>query len=42
MFGYLKLEETLSKIAGVKVDLVMKRALKPRLGRRFLDEAVAV
>jgi predicted nucleotidyltransferase len=42
MFGYLELEKTLTEIAGVKVDLVMRRALKPRIGRRILAEAVAV
>jgi predicted nucleotidyltransferase len=42
LFRYLELEEVLSTIAGVKVDLVMRRALKPRIGRRILAEAVAV
>jgi predicted nucleotidyltransferase len=40
MLGYLELEETLSKIAGLEVDLVIKRALKPRIGRRILAEAI--
>lgn len=42
MLGYLELEATLSKIAGVEVDLVIKRALKPRIGRRILAEAIPV
>ena len=41
-FEFIALEEKLSEILGVKVDLVMKTALKPRLERRILSEAVAV
>jgi len=32
----------LSDLLGVKVDLVMKQALKPAIGRRILDEVVPV
>ncbi len=41
--GLLKfgiLEDYLSKLAGVKVDLVMKSALKPGIGRYILKEVV--
>ncbi len=41
-FKFLELEERLSKFLGVKVDLVSKRALKPRIGRHILKEVVAV
>jgi predicted nucleotidyltransferase len=40
MFG--QLENYLSDILGVKVDLVMKDALKPRLKDSILNEAVYV
>ena len=40
MFG--QLENYLSDILGVKVDLVMKDSLKPRLKDRILNEAVYV
>ena len=39
-FKFIELEEYLSGIIGRKVDLVSKKALKPRIGRRILDEAV--
>ncbi len=41
-FEFLRLEEHLSRLVGVKVDLVMKSALKPRIGERILAEVVAV
>lgn len=37
-FKFLELEERLSEWLGAKVDLVTKAALKPRIGRRILDE----
>ena len=37
-FKFLDLEERLSEWLGAKVDLVTKAALKPRIGRRILDE----
>ena len=40
MFG--QLENYLSDILGVKVDLVMKDSLKPRLKDRILNEAIYV
>ena len=39
-FKFLELEERLSEWLGVKVDLVTKAALRPRIGRRILNEAV--
>lgn len=39
---FLDLEEELCRILGVKVDLVMKKALKPAIGRRILAEVVMV
>ena len=35
---FIKLENDLSKILGIKVDLVMKQALKPNIGKRILKE----
>ena len=41
-FEFLELEEYLHQILGVKVDLVSKKALKPRIGAQILKEAQAV
>jgi len=38
MFRYLELERDLSRILGAPVDLVMKEALKPAIGKRILNE----
>ena len=35
---FLALEEELSTLLGVPVDLVQKKALKPAIGRRILQE----
>ena len=35
---FIKLENHLSQILGTKVDLVTKKALKPYIGRRILQE----
>jgi predicted nucleotidyltransferase len=40
LFTFVEVENYLSEILGVKVDLVMKDALKPRLKERILNEAV--
>ena len=42
LFEYIRLEDYLSEILGIKVDLVMKSALKPAIGKRILEEVVAV
>jgi uncharacterized protein len=41
-FEFLELEEYLSKLIGVPVDLVEKQALKPRIGSRILSEVVMI
>jgi predicted nucleotidyltransferase len=38
LFKFLELEEYLSHLIGKKVDLVSKKALKPRIGKRILSE----
>ncbi len=40
LFTFVELEDFLSEVLGVKVDLVMKNALKPRIKDRILKEAV--
>ncbi|MGB9927989.1 MAG: nucleotidyltransferase family protein [Methanosarcina sp.] len=42
LFEYIRLEDYLSEILGIKVDLVMKSALKPAIGKRILEEVIAV
>ena len=42
LFQYVALEQFLSDELGVKVDLVMKEALKPRIGKYILEEAQEV
>lgn len=42
LLGFVELEDYLSRILGVKVDLVMKRALKPRTRENVLKEVVYV
>jgi len=37
-FKFLELEEYLSDLIGRKVDLVSKKALKPRIGKHILRE----
>jgi hypothetical protein len=41
-FTFLELEEYLSTLLGVKVDLVSKKALKPNIGRYILQEVIPV
>ncbi len=41
-FEFLALERYLSEFLGVKVDLVMKDALKTAIGKHILAEAVSV
>jgi predicted nucleotidyltransferase len=40
LIRYIELEDYLSNLLGVKVDLVMKSALKPRIGKHILEEVV--
>ena len=42
LFSFVELENYLSDILGIKVDLVMKEGIKPRLKERILSEAVYV
>ena len=41
-FAFLELEEYLEQLLGRKVDLVSRKALKPKIGERILKEAVSV
>ena len=42
LFEFVELENYLSELLGVKVDLVMKRALKPRIKESVLKEVVYI
>jgi predicted nucleotidyltransferase len=42
IFKFVNLENYLSDSLGVKVDLVMKDALKPTIGKYILNEVEAV
>lgn len=42
LFSFIRLENELSEVLGIKVDLVMKDSLKPVLGARILAEAEAL
>ncbi|MBM3707018.1 MAG: nucleotidyltransferase family protein [Actinobacteria bacterium] len=41
-FDYLEFEEYLTKLLEIKVDLVMKKALKPNIGEKILKEVIYV
>jgi predicted nucleotidyltransferase len=40
LFKFVNLENYLSDLLGVKVDLVMKAALKPNIGKYILNEVI--
>jgi predicted nucleotidyltransferase len=42
LLKFLELENYLSDQLGVKVDMVMRTALKPKIGQRILSEVVPV
>ncbi len=42
LFGFIRLERFLSSELNIKVDLVMKSALKPTIGKYILNEVVHV
>ncbi|MGA3060543.1 MAG: nucleotidyltransferase family protein [Candidatus Bathyarchaeia archaeon] len=42
LLDFIGLENYLSELLGVKVDLVEKHALKPRIGKHVLEEIVKV
>jgi len=41
-FDFLELEEHLSELLAMRVDLVMKSALRPKIGERILREVIYV
>ena len=42
LFEFMKLENYLSDVLGVKVDLVSKKALKPHIGEHIVQEVVMI
>jgi uncharacterized protein len=42
LLTFIALENYLSDLLGVKVDLVMKDSLKPKIGQQILREAIPV
>jgi predicted nucleotidyltransferase len=42
LLDFVRLENHLSEVLGVKVDLVEKGTLKPRIGKHVLEEVVNV
>ena len=42
LIKFVELEEYLSDLLEIKVDLIMKSALKPRIGERILKEVVYI
>jgi len=42
LLDFIHLENELTRYLGVKVDLVMKTALKPRIGKHILEEVVPI
>ena len=42
LFEFMKLENYLSDLLGVKVDLVSKKALKPHIGEHILQEVIMI
>jgi len=42
LLEFVRLKRHLSELLGVKVDLVMKTALRPAIARHILDEAMPV
>jgi predicted nucleotidyltransferase len=42
LFEFMALENYLSDLLGVKVDLVSKKGLKPHIGERILEEVVMI
>jgi predicted nucleotidyltransferase len=41
-FQFVELEDRLTEVLGAKADLVMRTALKPRIGERILAEVIDV
>ena len=42
LISFVELEDYLSSLIGVKVDLAMKSALKPRIKKRILKEVIYI
>ncbi|HET9169746.1 MAG TPA: nucleotidyltransferase family protein [Actinospica sp.] len=42
LIRYVELQQELSDLLGIRVDLVMRRALRPRIGRRIIAETIPV
>jgi len=42
LLTYIAIENYLSDLLGIKVDLVMKDSLKPKIGQQILREAISV
>ncbi|MCA9934411.1 MAG: nucleotidyltransferase family protein [Anaerolineales bacterium] len=42
LFQFVRLKDELSDLLGVPVDLVMKTALKPRIGEQILSESIPI
>jgi predicted nucleotidyltransferase len=42
LFKFMDLEEYLSNLLGTKVDLISKKALKPRIGKYILKEVIYI
>lgn len=42
LFEFMDLEEYLNELIGIKVDLVSKKALKPRIGKYIMEEVVFI
>lgn len=42
LIEFMRLEQHLKKLLGVKVDVVTKGALKPHIGKRILEEVVYI
>ncbi len=42
LLKYIELENRLTDLLGIKVDLVMRSSLKPHIGSRILSEVVQV
>ena len=41
-FQFVEMEDYMSQLLGVRVDLVMRSALRPHIGKRVLSEVVPV
>ena len=42
LFKFLELEEYLGELVGTKVDLISRKALKPRIGKYILQEVIQI